>query len=205
MMRLTPRKVSGYTLPKHERINKGNTSIIYRTDDPNMLEVFTVECLKMDWWRFGLNLISDYEDVATAYYEGFDHSAYRMSEFKHVQLPVYRCLVPVLQQPDKEQRRYVRAATAAMANAKIEAMNKAQRSGYRSHLFMENVWLEFQNLAEQFPQVGIATDFAIDYGASDTYADLGVNDWMVWNGELIWLDPFHRTDVNAALRLTAKP
>lgn len=199
MMRLTPRKIWDYALPKSERINKGNTSIIYRTDDPCTLEVFTVEVVKMDWWRYGLNLISEYDEVATAYYEGYDNTGWHHSEFKRIELPVYRCLVPVLSQPDKEQRRRVRAMTNAITDIRFKLA--AHNAFTRSATINEDVWLEMQNLYPLYPELESPVNFIMDWGAYDTVADTGNNDWLVWNGELIWLDPFHKEDIHKALRL----
>lgn len=196
--RLTPDKIRGYAMPKLPRINKGNTSIIYQTADPCVLEVFTVEVVKMDWWSGylwgGLGILLDgYEDVAEAVYTGYEGlSAYAAHPYKTYTLTVYRALVKRLQMPDKEQMRRIRQIQRAINNV---------RYPYNASPSVANCerWQALSAL--EIPEIAEAVDFALNYDPYAIYPDFGAGDFMVQDGEIVALDPFHHEDVNKALRL----
>lgn len=191
MRRLTPDKIRGYRLPAAPRINRGNTSIIYETGDPAQLEVFTIEQIKLDWWQYGLGVIADYAEVASAHYEGYK-SGYYTRQYEHLTLPVYRCLVERLDSPAPEQMRRIRQIQ--------RAINKVCVPYHQNHaVYMLNRWDAIRAL--EIAEIAPALDFIYDYDLENIYPDFGRGDFMIRKGQIVALDPFHRSALHAALML----
>lgn len=204
MRRLTPDKIYGYTLPKSERINKGNTSIIYKTDDPAVLEVFTIEVVKMEWWQRGLHIIEDFDEVANAHYAGYSESykpnSYydRRREYKSYKLPVYRALVRRLDTPDKAQMTRIRQIQRAINTLSVAWHYNESAAVYRDRRW-NAIWQLSMNKA---PEIRSACEFIFEWGYSGSvYPDFGAGDFMVKDGEIIALDPFHHADITSAVHL----
>ena len=199
MRRLTPDKLRGYAKPlpdRHLRINKGNTSIIYRTNDPNLLEVFTVEVVKCEWWGHGLDITDDWQYVADAYYSGYEGHSYQR-KFKRVYLPVYRCLVRRLDTPDAAQMKRIRQIQRAVSGIGIPPYwSFNTRSIGALH-----AWRWEQLEALNIPEIAGAVDFALNYDAYSIAPDFGNGDFMVKDGAIVALDPFHHIDVHEAFSL----
>jgi hypothetical protein len=200
MFKLTPNKVYGYALPDREKIGRGNTSLVYLTDDPKVLEVFTIEHLKMEWWLRGLNIVEDYFEVAEARYCGYSYNFItQKSTWTSVQLPVYRCLVQRLDMPGKAERRVIKAATAAVWGKRP---NFDYRRGQWQH---QEWWSALTYLDEKFPAVAEAAEFITNYDSDRVYPDFGPGDWAMLDGKLVCIDPYHHKDVSEATSMRATP
>jgi hypothetical protein len=202
MMRLTPNKIVGVKLPDAPRINKGNTSIIYETADPNVLECYTVEQMKLEWWQRGLDITLDYyTEEGEAHYYGFglpNRYSTRL-EWKHVTLPVYRCLVRRLDPLTDEQLRRSKQIRRAIRNLLIPMR------------MVDNVpvqmrrWDAIYKLSEEYPELREPVEFVHDYDCQHIWDDFGNGDWLSMDGRMVCIDPFHHDDVNEALSLRQQP
>lgn len=201
MMCLTPRKIFGYKLPDRERIGNGHTSLVYLCDDPTVLEVFTIEVMKMDWWMYGLKIITDYEDVATAYYGGMDVSigGWQQAKYRQYKLPVYRCIVQRLEMPNFEQRRQIKRARNTYSDIRIKWATRGMRSFGADNLW--ELWDAIENLGDEYPELSEPAKFVTNYDAGRINPDFGPGDWAILNGEVVCIDPYHHEDIHKALRL----
>lgn len=201
MMRLTPDKVRGYgqALPCNaRRINKGNTSIIYTTDDPNKLEVFTIEPIKLEWWQ-NLEIIDSFTEVAEAVYHGYTPRYDGGGGYKTIKLPVYRCLVDRLEMPSTtDHRKQIRAIRNA-----VETARPAYVYNQRENVRLYNWW---SNIADcGVPAAAYPARFALNWDAEHIYPDVGRGDFAILHGDLVILDPFHHQDIHPALSMTKNP
>lgn len=199
MRRLTPDKCFGFSLPRTmERINRGNTSIIYSpAPDAGTLEVYTIELLKAEWWTrsTGLKIAEDYQEVGYAHYTGYS-GVY--CQFKRIDLPVYHLTARRLDSPGGAQMTRIRSI-----QRRIRAVLNTvpyHRNNRKSYVL--DLWRALEdNAADQFDEIAPCIDFVMDYDAENIYPDFGAGDFMIDQGQIVCIDPFHHVDSQSALQL----
>ncbi len=205
MRRLTPDKIRGCALPdKARRINRGNTSIIYTTDDPDKLEVFTIERLKMDWWQDGLGIIERYDEPCEALYSGYkfnrhySRARYELREYVYMTLPVYHCFVRRLEMPGKAEKRLIRSLQKRI----YDVMWTSQPLRPDRPLSETLRWQALYERMADVEQVRLAAEFALMRDSNHIHPDFGPGDWAVKDGEIVCIDPFHHHDLQAAFLMS---
>jgi len=197
MRRLTPDKLREMTvkLPdKALRIGNGNTSLVYTTDKPSRIQMFTVELAKLMWWEYN-DLIPYYEQVGYALYEG-NHSM--TGEYKRMKLPVYMAIAKRVTFDLTLRRR------RALRRALVEADKLWAKSVMPYNQTIETGRLLFWQSATHLPYTPIAEAAEFAYQGLDTYKigpDMKLSNFAVYRDRVFALDFFAHTQTIAALRL----
>lgn len=199
-MNLTPTKVVGTTLPdKTKRIGKnGHTSLIYLTDNPCELEVYTTEKVKFDWWQYGLKITDSYEEVGEAWYRGCKGDYRYNHDWIQLTLPVYRCVAKRLEMPSGEQKLHSQKLRR-LVNAAHWWWLKDLRIRGIGRYYLSEFWSILAEL--DVPTIAEPADFITDYQSDKINPDFGPGDWGVLDGRLVCFDPFHHDDVHEAINL----
>lgn len=179
MLRLTPNKlIDKSVLPiDKERINKGNTSIIYEYDAEHV-EMFTIEYLKFQWLQH-INVIDDYEWVTEAWYAGYKRNYYGKWTRLANQLDVYHAIVPKLVFPIKNKE------IRNLQKLVWEDLRCTDRHEWWTNLYESNI-----------PQLREPAEFALSWDSEYINPDFGYGDWAIVNDELVCVDPFHHEEMN---------
>lgn len=201
--RLTPDKIHGYKLPdKARRINRGNTSIIYTCDDPDQLDVFTIEPLKLEWWKDGLHITDHFEYVCDASYSGFlePHNPNRCypRHMAYIQMPVYYCRVRRLEMPTTQPAKLI------IYRLRKQIVNAIQNK--HAGMTFEEWWNPTERWYRIRDQVDSAhvraiAEFALCRDSNRINPDFGPGDWAMLNGGVCCIDPYHHEDLRKAFLL----
>lgn len=175
----------------------GNTSLFFPSNRPGYYDTVSIEMVKMDWWRRGLEIIDSYECIGMARYSGIDW--YGEHQF-NIELGAFWSTVPILDIPDNEQRRRVRAITRMVAEKRQSLVHLIDENG--DCYFCLKFWEALQDMSETTcPELAPSVNFIMEWDASIIYPDYGFNDWLVKDGNLVCIDPFHDRYVSQAIHL----
>lgn len=187
MLRLKPSRIHGTELPPIQNLYtiQGKTTLFYKWNLANTyLQVFTIEEIKLKWWQH-LGLISNYVRAGYAAFDGYLNENPYYKEF-----PVFYAVVPVIQKPEGEFA------------AQLELINNTLDMAYnRWKIVHGDPWNSIEHYCYNHHQLESVIDFIWPH-RENYYPDMGAGDWMVWDNELICIDPYHAKSVNVIFKMT---
>lgn len=198
MQRLTPTKCR-FTLPdKRLRLNVGgNTSIIYATGNPDMLEIYTIERVKFEYWQHGLGITDTYDYAGDAFYCGF--SPYT-NDYRREYIPVYKAITRRLDMPNDVQMKHVRKIQKKISETMQSVPWRYKMPVQELNLMRWNALSGLANM--EIPELVLPVEFIMDNSNPENiFPDFGPGDFAVMNNEIVVLDPFHAVGLQDYFRL----
>ena len=210
---LTRRRVlnSDIKLPSNNKLLslKGGTSLVYYSDKPDMVDVYTIESAKAFYW-YRTDFGSKPESVGYVRMEGWERSnnSYYSTYSKRVEgeYDLWRCTVPFVQVAS--YRRPIKTATEVDSNRVckyVEAIGTHNIFSPSNNSWISQVWHELSE--DPAPEcVKLGANYALkhlDYGG--IYPCAPYDAFCFWKGIMYWLDPYHEINLLNIIRSRSKP
>jgi hypothetical protein len=204
-------KDAGIRLPDNSKLLslKGGTSIVYHADEPGMVEVYTIEAAKANYWHyveFGTYPIEVGEVTIHGWH--YDYGSHKQRKWH---FPVFQSFVPFVQvssyrnpikvegEVDSDRiRKYVHGLYD-------KHLNSRKWSGKDDGQWLCNLWNDLYDPDGPSPEcVKLAADFALNgVDVTSTTPQTPPDAFALWEGKIFWLDPYHEDCVLDAVRSRA--
>lgn len=201
---------AGIQLPSNDKILslKGGTSIVYHSDEPGMVDVYTIEAAKAQYWHYvefgtypiemGAVTIHGWHYSQGSYKQRKWHFPVYLSTVPFVQVSAYRKPIEVAGEVNSDRvRKYI--------NGLYDKHFKTRKWKDDDGQWLCNLWNDLYDPDGPSPEcVKLAADFALNgVDVTSTTPQTPPDAFALWEGRMFWLDPYHEDVVWDAVRSRA--
>jgi len=201
---------AGIRLPDNSKLLslKGGTSLVYHADEPGMVEVYTIESAKAQYWHyieFGTYPIEVGE--VTIYGWQYKNGSHHRRDWH---FPVFQSFVPFVQvssfrHPIEVEGEVNSDRVRKYVNGLYDQHFKTRKWTKDEGQWLCNLWNDLYDPDGPSPEcVKLAADFALNgVDVTSTIPQTPPDAFALWEGRMLWLDPYHDDFLLDAVRSRA--